>query len=119
VSSCVAPVEEALTFRTGANQWTRHDTWPPTRGVVQRSLYFAADGKMSFDRPFAADPASDSYVSDPANPVPYRPRPITLNRGWSTWLVEDQRFVDHRPDVLTWSTDPLAENVVVSSRCRP
>jgi putative CocE/NonD family hydrolase len=110
------PVEEALTFRTGVNQWTRHDTWPPTRGVTGRRLYFAAEGKLSFIAPSDADPVSDSYVSDPSNPVPYRPRPITLNRGWTTWLVEDQRFVDHRPDVLTWATDPLSENVIVSGR---
>jgi putative CocE/NonD family hydrolase len=50
-------------------------------------------------------------------PSPFpRPRPITLSRGWSTWLVEDQRFVDGRPDVLTWSTDPLERDVIVSGR---
>ncbi len=59
-----------------------------------------------------SDPTSgfDSYVSDPAHPVPYRHRPIDMTYpddhpgGWSTWLVEDQRFVDRRPDVLTWQT---------------
>ena len=60
--------------------------------------------------------AFDSYVSDPANPVPYRHRPITLRTGWPTWQVEDQRFVHHRPDVLTWSTEPLTEDVVVSGK---
>jgi uncharacterized protein len=48
--------------------------------------------------------------------VPYRPRPITLGRGWSTWLVEDQRFVHGRPDVRTYVTDPLTEPVVVSGQ---
>jgi hypothetical protein len=36
--------------------------------------------------------------------------------GWSTWLVEDQRFVHHRPDVLSWVSEPLKEDVVVSGR---
>ncbi|HEX5889924.1 MAG TPA: CocE/NonD family hydrolase [Pyrinomonadaceae bacterium] len=106
---------EALTFRTGANKWERHDTWPP-KSTTTRPLYFHADGKLSFTPPRAGVNAFDSYISDPAKPVPYRPRPIELRTGWSTWLVEDQRFVDHRPDVLTWSTEPLDADVVVSGK---
>jgi putative CocE/NonD family hydrolase len=108
---------EALTFRTGANEWVRHDAWPPKRKVVARQLYFQADGKLSFDPPpRTAAQAFDSYVSDPANPVPYRHRPVEVRSGWTTWLVEDQRFVDHRPDVLTWTTEPLKNDVVVSGK---
>jgi uncharacterized protein len=108
---------EAFTFRTGANEWVRHDRWPPKRNVAARRLYFQADRKLSFDPPAATtSEAFDSYVSDPANPVPYRPRPIDVNSGWTTWLVEDQRFVDHRPDVLTWVTDELTTDVVISGR---
>lgn len=108
---------EALTFRTGANDWVRHDAWPPKRNVVARQLYFQADGRLSFDPPpRTAAQAFDSYVSDPANPVPYRHRPIEVRSGWTTWLVEDQRFVDHRPDVLTWTTEPLKDDVVVSGK---
>jgi len=55
------------------------------------------------------------YVSDPANPVPYRSRPIspTYPGGdWRTWEVADQRFADHRPDVLTYVGAPLDHDVV-------
>jgi putative CocE/NonD family hydrolase len=108
---------EALTFRTGANEWMRHDAWPPKRNAFARQLYFQADGKLSFNPPpKIATKAFDSYVSDPANPVPYRRRPVELRSGWATWLVEDQRFVDHRPDVLTWTTEPLKDDVVVSGK---
>jgi putative CocE/NonD family hydrolase len=108
---------EVLTFRTGANAWVRHDTWPPKRNVVARRLYFQADGKLSFDPPPAtAEPAFDRYISDPANPVPYRSRPIEVSSGWATWLVEDQRFVHRRPDVLAWVSDPLKDDVVVSGK---
>jgi putative CocE/NonD family hydrolase len=111
------PVSEALTFRTGANDWVRHDAWPPTRNVTNRRLYFRGERKLSFDPPAAAEDAVfDSYVSDPANPVPYRHRPIRLNVGWSTWQVEDQRFVHRRPDVLDWSTGPLEADVTVSGK---
>jgi uncharacterized protein len=72
---------------------------------------------FAFAAPPAAKPdAFDTYLSDPNNPVPYRPRPITLARGWPTWLVEDQRFVHGRPDVRTYATDPLPEPVVVSGQ---
>ena len=108
---------EALTFRTGANEWVRHDEWPPKPNVIARKLYFQANGGLSFDPPPAtAKPAFDSFVSDPANPVPYRHRPIEVRSGWTTWLVEDQRFVDHRPDVLTWVSEPLTKDIVVSGK---
>ena len=106
---------EALTFRTGVNTWERHDAWPP-KSTTARPLYFHRDGKLSFTAPNSGTDAFDSYVSDPANPVPYRQRPITLRVGWTTWQVEDQRFVHQRPDVLTWSTETLTEDVVVSGR---
>jgi uncharacterized protein len=107
---------EALSFRTGKNEWVRHDAWPPKRDIADRKLYFQAGGKLSFDPPPASGNAFDSYVSDPANPVPYRPRPIEVRSGWTTWLVEDQRFVDHRPDVLSWVSEPLKEDVTVSGK---
>ena len=108
---------EALTFRTGANEWIRHEAWPPKGDIVARRLYFHSNGKLSFDAPRSTpQEAFDSFVSDPANPVPYRPRPIEVDSGWTTWLVQDQRFVDHRPDVLTWATEPLDDDVVVSGR---
>ncbi len=108
---------EALTFRTGANEWVEHDAWPPKHNVVGRRLYLQANGKLSFNQHSTnTSPAFASYISDPANPVPYRPRPIQLRSGWSTWLVEDQRFVHRRPDVLAWVSEPLENDVVVSGK---
>ena len=109
---------EALTFRTGENKWVEHNEWPPKREVVDRKLYFQSEKRLSFEPPSAKDlNAFDSYVSDPDNPVPYRPRPITVDQAaWAIWLVQDQRFVDRRPDVLTWESDTLTEDVTVSGR---
>jgi putative CocE/NonD family hydrolase len=108
---------EAFTFRTGINEWVRHSSWAPKENIRERKLYLSANRTLSFDAPKTTTKAAfDEYVSDPANPVPYRPRPIELSRGWRTWLVEDQRFVDHRPDVLSWSTEVLTEDIVVSGR---
>jgi uncharacterized protein len=112
-----APASEALTFRTGANEWVAHDRWPPTASVSTRRLYFSEGSTLSFSPPpVSAKTTFDSYVSDPAKPVPYRPRPIRLREGWGTWQVEDQRFVHGRPDVLDYATRPLTEDVVVTGQ---
>jgi putative CocE/NonD family hydrolase len=74
---------------------------------------------MSFEKPTAGREGFDSYVSDPAHPVPYRHRPIqatyfTGGSKWSTWLVEDQRFVDDRADVLSWESAPLTADLTIA-----
>jgi uncharacterized protein len=114
------PVKEALLFQTGSDKWVQFDSWPP-KNAPSRELYFHEDGKLSFEAPQSANTQSfDSYVSDPAHPVPYRHRPIDMTYpddhpgGWPTWLVEDQRFVDNRPDVLTWQTDELTEDLTLT-----
>jgi uncharacterized protein len=110
----------AVTFEPGANKWRHFDSWPPKTGVTPERLYFQANHAVSFDAPkaVASDSGFDSYVSDPAHPVPYRRRPIPPTyieggSGWTTWLVQDQRFVDGRPDVLTYETPPLDHDVTL------
>jgi uncharacterized protein len=111
------PFKEALAFDTGTNEWKTYDQWPP-REASTRNLYFHANGVLSFDPPAKTEgDAFDSYVSDPANPVPYRQRPIAptySTDGWTKWLAEDQRFVHKRPDVLSWESGPLQEDVPVA-----
>jgi len=115
-------VPEAVTFETGTNAWQVYDEWPPRKLTEDRNLYFREDGRLSFDAPGGENGlAFDGYVSDPVRPVPYRPRPVEATydprgSGWSTWLVGDQRFVHLRPDVLSWETEPLAEDVTVTGR---
>jgi uncharacterized protein len=107
---------EALMFQTGSNKWVAHDHWPP-KTAVTRKLYFHPDGKLAFAAPPETKTPYDEYISDPARPVPYRPRPITPTypgREWQVWMVEDQRFTQHRPDVLSYETDPLEEDVTVA-----
>ena len=116
-----ADTPPVLIYNTGENRWDRFSSWPLTceSGCPNkpRALYLAADGKLSFQ---ASDGTAkyDEYVSDPAKPVPYRPRPIYGADGdaWRTWLVKDQRFVEGRPDVLTYVTDPLTSPLRVSGR---
>jgi len=115
------PLKEALLFQTGSDRWVQFDSWPP-KNAETRSLYFHEDAKLSFEPPDAAASAFDAYVSDPAHPVPYRHRPIDMTYpddhpgGWYTWLVEDQRFVDKRPEVLSWQTEELKEDVTLAGQ---
>jgi putative CocE/NonD family hydrolase len=75
-----------------------------------------ADGKVSFNAPAAAGEKYTAYISDPAKPVPYSPRPVSSegNPNWRTWLVTDQRIVDGRPDVVTFVSEPLTAAMRVS-----
>lgn len=114
------PLPEALMFESGSNRWRAFDAWPP-REATPRKLYFQAGGRLGFEPPAARPgaPAYDAFVSDPAHPVPYRRRPIQLTyhpsgSGWAPWMVEDQRQVHNRPDVLSWETEPLAEGVTIA-----
>ncbi len=108
---------EALAFEGGSNRWRRFASWPP-KEATPRNLYFLPGGRLAFDPPTAKGGAFDQYVSDPAHPVPYRPRPVqvTYSEGskWYDWQVQDQRFVDGRPDVLAWQTEPLAQDVTIA-----
>ena len=110
---------EATVFFTGENRWRRFGQWPPAGG---RSFELFLDSGHALSRVAPAGgflrtaPASgfsqpvssagfDSYLSDPANPVPYTwPVPEDRNREY---MDADQRFAASRKDVLVYETPPL------------
>jgi putative CocE/NonD family hydrolase len=104
-----------LIYNTGANHWDRLSKWPQSCeqgcGAKSRPLYLSAGGTLSFNAPKTGQGEYEEYVSDPAKPVPFVPRPLSFGDRdmWTTWLVKDQRFVDGRPDVLTYISEPLTE----------
>ncbi len=103
---------EAIVFETGGNRWHRFDAWPPAN-VELTPLYLREEGRLSFEAP-TADAASgaDRYISDPAKPVPYSTK-ITVVPG-HTWMIEDQRLVSTRTDVLVYETEELTEDVTIA-----
>jgi uncharacterized protein len=112
------PQWQANIFQTGSFTWHTYAQWPP-KEAQQTNLYLHADGTLSFTAPSGSDNEFREYVSEPANPVPYRQRPIspTYPGGdWRRWEVDDQRFVDHRPDVLTYTSAPLDRDITVTGQ---
>ena len=109
------------TYQTGSELWMHYDQWPP-KNVTTTDLYLAADGSLTFAKP--SDPtAFKAYTSDPANPIPYRRRPIEATYApgsqWYTWLVQDQRpydsaLPDGRKDLATFSTPPLDHDLTIT-----
>ncbi len=110
---------DTASFRTGVDKWERYAQWPPASGFSPAKLYLEPGRKLSFAQTASAgDGIAATYRSDPADPVPYRHRPIqsTYAPGsrWHTWLVEDQRFVSGRKDVATFTTPALDHDVTIT-----
>jgi uncharacterized protein len=110
-------------YNTGENHWDRMTSWPLACesgcGAKSKPLYLAPGFTLSFAAPAGAAQSSgayDEYVSDPAKPVPYQPRPVRFSDtdAWRRWLVADQRAVEDRPDVLAYLMPPLTEPLRVS-----
>ena len=116
------PVAPVNAFQTGTNTWQKLQTWPSPCtedcATTDRKLYLNANHELAFMAPAGTD-AVDTYVSDPAKPVPFRARPIQPIGydppfTWTQWLVDDQREASGRPDVLTYETPPLDAPVTLA-----
>ncbi len=112
-------LQDTASFRTGENQWHRYAQWPPKVGFQEAKVYLEPDHALSFAAPTGAyDVKAAAYVADPADPVPYRHRPVQSTYGegstWRTWLAEDQQFVADRKDVAGFKTPALKSAVTVT-----
>lgn len=106
---------KAMVFETGTNVWMHFDSWPP-KAAEPRTLYFHANGGLSFDPPTEAQ-SKDEYVSDPNHPVPFVG--YTTDTVPQRYMVDDQRFASYRPDVLVYETAPLTEDVTIAGPISP
>ena len=103
---------EAYMFDTGAKRWETFDSWPP-KNIPPVKLYFGKNGKLLVNQPAPAD-AVYEYTSDPAKPVPYRSVTERLVFTPNRFMSDDQRHASRRPDVLTFETDTLTEDMVLA-----
>jgi len=106
----ISQIAEANIFISGADEWKKFDQWPP-KEKQDKNLYLQHSGKLDWGKPAAQNSFSE-YTSDPAHPVPYDDG-VHFNRT-RTYMTDDQRFASRRPDVLTFQTDTLTENVTVT-----
>ena len=105
------PLPQALIYNPVQQRWDGFADWKPASEQQLTPLYLQADLGLGFQAPTGG---SDSYVSDPAKPVSYLPRPtLARDSRWRTWLVEDQRFVADRSDVLSYVTPVLTKTVSI------
>lgn len=109
------PIAEVTAFETGSNVWRQYTAWPPAQ-AKPRTLYFGANGKLSWQLP-AAGAGFDEYVADPRKPVPYIGYPATGVP--QEYMVSDQRFAASRPDVLVYQSDVLEDDVTVAGPVTP
>jgi putative CocE/NonD family hydrolase len=121
--STAPPPSTVTAYVTGENRWEHLSTWPQgcESGcrIQHHPLYLQPGGKLGFDAPADATPGFEAYVSDPAKPIPFLPRPVHIEgeegeQSWQTWLTSDQRPAAARTDVLTFTSAPLAAPVKVA-----
>lgn len=115
-----ATLSPVTVYNAGSNRWEQFDHWPLAceKGCKHKSqsLYLRADRRLSFTPPPAGESVSDRYLSDPSRPVPNRHRPFGAKRpeALQSWAVADQRFVDDRPDVISYVSAPLENALRIS-----
>lgn len=101
---------EANIFVTGSNEWKKFNTWPPAE-TVSKNLYLHPNGKLAFEKVGRTD-SWDEYVSDPNSPVPYQDG--VQARRTREYMIDDQRFAARRPDVKSYQTDVLTEDITLT-----
>jgi hypothetical protein len=106
----ISSIAEATIFFGGANEWKKLDQWPPAN-TNPSQIYLDENGVLSWNRP-ATKNSFNEYISDPAHPVPYT-EDVHFSRT-REYMTDDQRFASRRPDVLTFETDPLEEDLTLA-----
>jgi putative CocE/NonD family hydrolase len=103
-------IAEATIFFTGENQWKQFDQWPPAR-KSDKKMYLQSADLLYFKKPISFI-GYDKYTSDPAHPVPYT-EDVHFGRI-REYMTNDQRFASRRPDVLTYQTEVLDEDLTLA-----
>jgi putative CocE/NonD family hydrolase len=111
-----AKLPKAYVFETGTNVWRQYPAWPP-KNAERKTLYFRANGGLSFDPPATDSPAFDEYISDPAKPVPFVN--YIDEEVPQEYMLSDQRFASSRTDVLVYQTPILQEDVTIAGPISP
>lgn len=105
--------DDAYVFNTGSNKFYSFDKWPP-ENVSSTDLFLSPNQKLSGNLSNDNE-AFAEYLSDPWNPVPYTSKFLDSRNFYNrTFMIEDQRYVSTRPDVLTFETEPLDSDLTIA-----
>ena len=117
----VQPTSPVRIFIMGDNIWRDEQEWPLAR--TQWTPYYLhshgransrfGDGMLSPQRPIEEEVA-DSYLYDPANPVPFVTDPTSAQIGGP----DDYAAIQRRDDVLVYTSAPLEEDIEVTGPVR-
>lgn len=105
-------LSEASIFFTGENAWKNLDSWPP-KNATTTPVYFSNNQSISFAKPTSTNNFSE-YTSNPSKPVPYVEGVKTFRTR--EYMTDDQRFASTRPDVLTFKTDVLENDLTLAGK---
>jgi uncharacterized protein len=102
---------EATIFFSGENKWKQLPQWPPANNTPT-SIYLSVNGGLSWTAPTGSTKSFSEYISDPAHPVPYTE---DVHHGRTReYMTDDQRFAARRPDVLTFETGILDNDMTLA-----
>ena len=103
---------EAYMFDTGIKQWKSFDVWPPV-DIPVATLRFETDGRLLINE-YPVEESGFTYISDPNKPIPYRSKIAPARNTPRPFMTDDQRHASKRPDVLTFETNPLSEDLTLA-----
>jgi putative CocE/NonD family hydrolase len=98
---------EAYMFDTGSKKWQSFEQWPPAN--TSKESYFLQQDERLTQMPNKMFATSD-FISDPKKPVPYT-EDIKVVFTPRKFMTDDQRFASRRPDVLTFETEILENDI--------
>lgn len=103
---------EAYMFDTGKKEWKEFTNWPPKEST-KLNFYLNSSGKLAKEK--TINNLYSEYYSDPNNPVPSSVNYAEYN-GFTprNYMSEDQRFALSRPDVVTFTTEYLTEDITLA-----
>lgn len=107
---------EAYMFDTGKKEWKQFAEWPP-KAAQKTQFYLRENGKFTTENPSSV--SFTEYFSDPNKPVPSSENLKDFN-GFTprNYMSEDQRFTENRPDVASFTTEILSDDITLAGEIK-
>jgi len=98
-----APVQY---FVTGAQEWREGPTWPPP--TKHQTFYVHSESRLDSNVPASDEKSSSTFIFDPKTPTPTMGGNLLMGGGSA-----NDTALASRPDVLTFTTKPLEDNLEI------